>query len=411
MRRAESGCHRRELDGVRAVAVLAVLVVHTQMFWFPWMRTDGLARGVDLFFVLSGFLITSLLVGEHDATGRVDRARFYARRILRLWPALWLALIVGGLVAIRLGGPDKASYAHSALLAFAFAGNWFQGKLGIIAHTWSLGLEEQYYFIWPLVLTVLLAKGVRKGRMAFGLLLAALAVTFMRAYFVHSFFGTAFMSPKEPWSVTAMYAWCRADGVLIGSALALLLASEYGDVIRDVLRERALACGALVAAVAIIARSSFKNPTMYDTELLIDICFALLIGHMVADSRSPYSRILRARPLGMLGRISYGVYLFHLPLFFLVKKEVHAPGTAAAVAWGASFAVAISSFVLLETPLLRLKDRLNTAAGPSRALQPIRLTDRPRGVVAPQPGSPRSGRVVVRLPRKAHATPGLSAAS
>lgn len=379
-----STSYRPELDGIRAVAILAVMVVHTQLFWFTKLKTDGLARGVDLFFVLSGFLITSLLVGEHEATGRIRRGRFYARRVLRLWPALWLCLALGAFVAVRVGGSDAATYPREVAIAMGFAGNWFQPTIPILAHTWSLGLEEQYYLVWPFVLTALLARRARKGPIAFGLLMAALGVTAMRAYFVHSYFGTAYPSGHEGWRVMTMFAWSRADGVLIGSALALLLASDYGEFLKDFLREKGLAFAAIVAAVAIVARSSFRNPTMYDSELLIDLCFALIVGHVVANDRSPVSRVLRTGPLASIGRISYGLYLFHYPLFVLLSKTVHSNAEAAAIAWGASFVAASGSFLLVELPILGLKKRLGTRA-PIESLQPSVTGHPQRDVVRRRP--------------------------
>src|SRR5437899_6434526 len=128
--------YRPELDGFRAIAILAVMLFHSDK-WLPGVHVDGGAVGVDLFFVLSGFLITSLLLEERQNAGSIDRPNFYARRALRLLPALFLALILGAFVTASVGGNGKGGmpYPHAALAALFFAGNWFQYKLGVPGHT------------------------------------------------------------------------------------------------------------------------------------------------------------------------------------------------------------------------------------------------------------------------------------
>jgi peptidoglycan/LPS O-acetylase OafA/YrhL len=396
MNRRERSRYRPELDGLRGVAILAVMAIHSGLF-FPRPRLDGLARGVDLFFVLSGFLITSLLVAERESYGRISRRRFYARRALRILPALALALVLADLVAKSIGANIAAAYPRSALIALGFSTNFLQTKVSmLLGHTWSLAIEEQYYLVWPLVLAVLLRKRVRLEMAAVGVLAAAAGVAAMRAVYYHALGGTgAWSGLNESGGMHAMFAWSRGDGVLLGSALALLLSSKYGHAVKDALRDRALVAAAIVGAVAIVARTALRDPAAYDSILLLDICFALVIGHVVSDSTSFVSRALRFPALRGIGKISYGLYLYHLPLFFLTRG-LYPPLTAAAISWGAAFGLAITSFYVVERPILGLKRRLS-APVPAVALGTTSLADaRPNRM--PKPAITRR---TVRVPAAA----------
>jgi peptidoglycan/LPS O-acetylase OafA/YrhL len=380
--------YRPELDGVRAIAILSVMILHSEL-WVSW-RLDGLARGVDLFFVLSGFLITSLLIDEHDVAGGIGKRRFYGRRALRILPVLGATLLLCAIIAPHMGARTVAAYPRSALIVLGFGTNWFVPKVEmLLGHTWSLALEEQYYLVWPLVLGLLLRARVRRERAALGMLLVAGGVAGVRAVYYHLLHGTGAWTggPTERAGLHAMYAWSRADGVIIGSALALLMCSSYGSVVKKLLRDRSLACAALIGSAAIYAQSALKNPTSYDSIFVLDILFAIVIGHVVADAASPVARSLRFPLLRGIGKISYGLYLYHLPLVFLVNGR-YSGARAAAIAWGGSFTLAISSYYVLEKPILRLK-RLLAAAPAARTLQPTSTMSvviparRPVEVVAP----------------------------
>ena len=145
--------YRPAYDGIRALAVLAVFLDHGRT------RLHGGFVGVDVFFVLSGFLITTLLVEESAVAGRVDLRSFYGRRVRRLLPALVVALVlVGGLYAFMPKINHGWSFGPTAFAVLAYAGNWVtvlvdpvtQNTLGALTHTWSLAIEEQFYLLWPL---------------------------------------------------------------------------------------------------------------------------------------------------------------------------------------------------------------------------------------------------------------------
>jgi peptidoglycan/LPS O-acetylase OafA/YrhL len=374
MRTARPWTYRPELDGVRGIAILAVLVFHSQI-WFPHLRADGGALGVDLFFVLSGFLITSHLTVEHDSSKTIDKGRFYARRAVRLLPALGLGLILGAIVTHMThgNGAGMFPYPRAALVALAFAGNWFQYKIGALGHTWSLGLEEQYYLLWPFVLAWGLRRRTSTLRLAVVLGAGAVAFAAIRSVSNH-------VSDLNPTLWTTLHAWSHADGLFIGSVLALLLRSRHAGEAARLLRDPRLAAAALICACAISTRAVLANPTTYDLLFPLDCCFALLIGYLYVRPDHSAGRVLRSEPLLSIGTISYGLYIFHWPLFYLTSHTISSASLAAAAAWGLSISVAVLSYVLVEEPALRLKAKMASAR---RGRPKVATTQRSLGRTAP----------------------------
>jgi peptidoglycan/LPS O-acetylase OafA/YrhL len=339
--------YRKDLDGVRAVAILGVMVGHSVLFWSHSARGLGGLFGVNLFFVLSGYLITTLLLAEREKTGRVSRPMFYARRALRLGPALLLALALGALIAHFIGQPrfsgDVTPYPRAALAALFFAGNWFKQRLGLLGHTWSLGVEEQYYLVWPTVLLIVTRLGARRKGLIIGLVIVAAGIAVMRFHVTHD----------PPLQLHGpVLAFEEADGVLLGSALAMALQRE-GRFSRF-LRNRALALALIVVVCAVVYTFPSRR---FMTLTIATVCFVLLIGHIVCCENGPISSILRVQPLPAIGRISYGLYLYHFMLFVWAATVIHDRFTAVAAAWVLSIGAATASFVAVERPVLRYKDR------------------------------------------------------
>lgn len=165
--------HRRELDGLRALAVLLVIASH---LWIPVLAGGWI--GVDVFFVLSGYLITSILVREFDQTGSIRLARFYTRRLLRLYPALVAMLIVCGFFYSTFGEtPSLFGYLHTATYSGLYAEDLFVGYTGNshgnLGHTWSLAIEEQFYLLWAPILLLCL----KRARSAVPLLIGGIAIS------------------------------------------------------------------------------------------------------------------------------------------------------------------------------------------------------------------------------------------
>jgi peptidoglycan/LPS O-acetylase OafA/YrhL len=352
------------LDGVRALAVLAVLANHAGVPFLP-----GGFIGVDVFFVLSGFLITSLLYEELTATGRIDLGAFWTRRARRLVPAA-LVMIVAVLAARPLFVPDSvAALRGDAIAAALWSANWrwvLQGTdyfaQGIVPsplqHTWSLAVEEQFYLLWPLLL---LACGAVKRRR-----LLALSVAGAAASAIATSVLAGLASPGRVYFGTDT----RAQELLVGAAVAALLAPTWRSRRNPVPGGRSpqpaaraplplllSACG--LAALTGIAMTADGAPGEFrhGLMLLTALAAAALLAGVVLDAGQAVARLLSTRPLVAIGRISYSLYLWHWPVYFVLDGErtgLHGY-VLAALRIAVSAALAGFSFVLIERPAQRVR--------------------------------------------------------
>ena len=351
------------LDGIRAVAIGLVLVEHGGIPGVP-----GGFLGVDVFFVLSGFLITSLLLDELGRRGRIALAAFWIRRARRLLPAL--IVMVLAVVAARTLFPAEATTTlrDDAVAAFFWVANWAfvaqktdyfaQGSPpSPLQHTWSLGVEEQYYLFWPLlVLAVAAVFGARARWGVFALATVGAAGSAVAAILLASdaevnrvYFGTD----------------ARVQALLVGAAAAALLVRDWtvlttgGTLIRT--RWRRWSAGALsvLGLVMLAALTHYATGSARDfrTGLLIVVALAavLVVAPVALDQGGPVARALAWRPLVWLGAISYGVYLWHWPIFLALNGE--RTGWSGwrlfALRCAVTVAVAAASWWLLEQPIRR----------------------------------------------------------
>lgn len=343
---------------MRAVAIGAVMLFHS-VEYVPRFQLFGGPFGVDLFFVLSGFLITTLLVREWNRSGRIDLKQFFKRRGLRLLPALVLALLLGGAVAAYIGSnAGRDPYPKAALLAGTYVANLFQTspeyQLGLLTHTWSLAIEAQYYLVWPFVVAAALNRNVDKRRLAFGLAVLGLVVSPLSLFV-----------PKTDGIVQSLlWTGAKGSGLLMGSALALGLAGSHR--LRGLLGRTPLAVVGAVIATAIVVTLSPTRPVRWWTLAVLVVCFAIVIGHLSIGNGSLFARVARTQPLPAIGLISYGLYLYHLPLNHLVHgfPRSRVGWLSVAVATALTFTVAIASYLIVERPALRRKRR-----GPVRAAE------------------------------------------
>jgi peptidoglycan/LPS O-acetylase OafA/YrhL len=322
--------------------------------------------GVDVFFVLSGFLITSLLLDELRRTGRIALADFWIRRARRLLPAL--IVMVLAVVAARTVFPTEAitTLRDDAVAAFFWVANWAfiaqrtdyfsQGSPpSPLQHTWSLGVEEQYYLFWPLlVLAVAALFGARARWAVFALATAGVAASAAAAIVLASDVNRVYFGTDT-----------RVQALLIGAAAAALLVRDWsvltagGTLIRTRLR-RGVA-GALsvvgVAGLAALAHFATGSAREFRAALLIAVAVAavLVIAPVALDQGSPVARALAWRPLVWLGAISYGVYLWHWPIFLALNGERTgwSGWSLFAVRCAATVVVAAASWWLLERPIRR----------------------------------------------------------
>jgi peptidoglycan/LPS O-acetylase OafA/YrhL len=346
--------HILALDGLRGIAVINVMFSHGLPSLIP-----GAFFGVDIFFVLSGYLITTLLLKEHSRYGRIDFLRFYARRALRLLPALLLVLVSIMLVCVALqaiGRVDKnmvRSNFIDGLIALLFATNWARvftthGQ-GLFSHTWSLSLEEQFYLIWPALLVLGLRLTRRRWLLALGTALLTYVVLDLRnwGYQVTKSFDFVFVTRMEP--------------VLIGCVLALLL--DESGVFDGLKRRRKLfAFVAPVAVVLLVCCLMAWLKVGQFAFVVVGAVTAVLVLNVLIDSDGWLSRMLAARWLVWMGSISYGLYLWHLPIYSLGAYLGFSPMQIAIVGSALSVTLAACSYLTIERRALKYKQRFAVEA-------------------------------------------------
>lgn len=364
------------LDGIRAVAVLLVVFHHLLgTDGFPVSR-QGVGAfdlgnlGVRIFFVLSGFLITSLLVAEETDTGRIALARFWARRARRLIPALLLVLVVvGAMIGRYTAVGERPDLRGEALATLGYVANWHAmvddaGYWDMFTapspldHMWSLAIEEQFYVVWPLAVTGLFVLARRRGRAARGITLlrgacilgaiasfGSMAATFSPVDTNRAYYGTD----------------TRVGPMLLGAALATVSTAQMRR--RDPAAHHrspwwvALAAAG-ASAVVVWAFTSVDGVSgfYYRGGLVVFSLAALVLIRCVTSGRAgPVGTVLRWRPLCALGLISYGVYLWHWPVIvYATPERLGVDGLALdAIRVAATLAVSTASYLVLERPIRR----------------------------------------------------------
>lgn len=299
----EGNAYRRDIDGLRAIAVLSVVVSHLQADWLP-----GGYTGVDIFFVVSGFLITSLIHGEL-AAGRFSVKRFYQRRINRLLPALALVLVCTTVPSLFLLSPhDLILYAQSAFTSLVGVsnvffwheyGNYFAGNAseGVLLHTWTLGVEEQFYLLWPAFMLVVTRFFARH------LVVIALAVTVVAV-------AVSELGTREFASASYYLLPTRFFELSMGGALAFWVRGRPAPA-RLVSTVAGIAGLALVAAGFVLLDRSSAFPGV---NALIPCLGAALLIFAGTDVRCFPARLLASPPMVFVGLLSYSMYLWHWPI-------------------------------------------------------------------------------------------------
>jgi peptidoglycan/LPS O-acetylase OafA/YrhL len=336
--------YRPELDGLRGVAIGLVLVGHTGA---PGLR-GAATVGVNVFFVLSGFLITYLLLEERARDGRVSLRRFYARRALRLFPALYAFLLATAAFGVYTDQPLE-QVGLAAIYVTNFAMSW-GAELPLVAHTWSLAMEEQFYLVWPPLLVLCLAGG-RSLRWA-GALCAVVLVASLAL-------RGALAAQAAPLGRLHNGPDLGAGILLLGCLLGLYAARA---------RERRPASSAALALVALLTLGGLstipKSPLFYALVIpLAGVATLALIAHVIspAAEESWVARALRDPRLVHVGKISYGLYLWHYLVYNVARKLGPPTPLRVALQVVAAVLVAEASYWLLERRFLRMKERFSPA--------------------------------------------------
>jgi peptidoglycan/LPS O-acetylase OafA/YrhL len=368
--------HLRWLDGVRGIAILMVLAYHFGLL-------KGGFLGVDVFFVLSGFLITALLAEEWGRRGAVSLGRFYARRALRLVPAM-VVLLLASYVYTRVARPPYELPAVRKAIAIVACqlSNWqafHVVPLPALGHTWSLSLEEQFYLAWPTALCLILRSGLGRRRVV---VLTALGVATCACYraLLFGWYRSAGGLRDLDWHRLYGGLDTRADALLSGCLLGLLV--SWGMLPRSP-RFRAWAGVASLASLGLLgglaASTRFADPRYYlGGFTAVALMNAAILARLLTGPVRYLSPLLECGPLVWTGRVSYGLYLYHIPAMRWLRQAGLGWGYAAETALIAAttFAVAALSYYCLERPCLRLKRRVR-APSPADAVSPAE-SNRPR---------------------------------
>ncbi|WP_405717921.1 acetyltransferase [Streptomyces sp. NBC_01537] len=342
----------RGLDGLRALAVACVVVYHVHASWLP-----GGFLGVDLFFVISGYLITSLLAADHWRSGRIRLGAFWKRRALRLLPLLWLVLAVTACAATLTGGEAHRGLRGAVAAALTYRSNWWQLSqhdmyftqfdglaLPVLQHLWSLSVEEQFYLGWPLLLWVLMSV-LRRQRRQTACALALAAASFVAMAVLY-----------EPGSDPSRVYYgtdTHGGGLLLGAAVALTLPLSRAGTLRRARYVRAIdALGAAgLAGLALGAVLVSGTGAFLYRGGLAGVCLAAAALTLAACSPGRMGRALGWAPLVWLGRRSYGIYLWHWPVHACLAAG---SATGRIVELVLPVGLAAASYRLVEEPLLRL---------------------------------------------------------
>lgn len=319
------------LDGIRGLAVTVVVLYHAGLWQIP-----GGFLGVDIFFVLSGFLITSLLLDEAISTRTLDRANFYLRRLRRIIPAL-LSILAFCVIAAALWAPD-AAYGVGRDLPWALTSvlNWSYlffnqsyfvniSRPPLLQHLWSLSIEEQYYAIWPLfVLLCVKARWVKRHVRGVIFTIASVGAVGSTLWMRWLAIKHGYPTPNDP-SRIYFGTDTHAMGLLIGSALAAAVNSENFKVKITPDRKtalNALAIGSIAGLCYYIMRIGELDQNLFRGGFLV---VSLFSAGLILASIHPgliWGRLLDVAPLRWLGRRSYGIYLWHWPIFILLRPGV-----------------------------------------------------------------------------------------
>lgn len=354
------------LDGLRCLSILAVIWIHTGIRIEGLNLTQQGHLGVDLFFAISGFLITTLLLREREQWGQISLKAFYIRRSLRIFP-LYYTVIVLYVIAVWAVGPTTfAGREFFANLPYflTYTSNWFvhlDGRV-IFYFAWSLATEEQFYLVWPVVEKLL------RGWRAVGLIIVLLIV--------RALVGTAVTSGRLPDDHLGVVILLSIHPAILGGVVMahVLHDRRTFELVRPVLGARwtaPLMLAGLVTAVELALPHGY-----------IWVLMVLLVGSVVIRESNGLGPLLRWRPIAHIGLVSYGIYLMHMLSYNAVKQVLSTIGLEYAWLWfpatvvAATFVATISYryyeswFLRLKNRFARVRTRHPVSAGPDKESEP-----------------------------------------
>ncbi|HRB05185.1 MAG TPA: acyltransferase family protein [Ilumatobacteraceae bacterium] len=368
------------LDGLRAIAVIGVMIYHAHHDWMP-----GGFLGVEVFFVISGYLITLLLMGERERNGHVDLRHFWVRRFRRLLPALYVMM---ALVAVYIAAfyPMAREQTRGDFMGGIFyVSNWYEVFVGQgygaseafvpLRHLWSLAVEEQFYLVWPLVMVAILRRS-RSRLPAVGLKLIGVSVVIaivVAWLYVPGVVATSCGSEftRGTWTVFGrciavndmlyLGSFSRAGGLMLGAGFAMLWRPVA--IMRGPLRDKgrrldvlaALALAALVYFMLsmYLQERGVYNPWLYRGGFFLTGLATLLLIAAITHHGTAAGKLLGSKALVWVGTRSYGLYLYHWPVFQMIRKQANIQLSIPQIVLGMLITVPITeaSYRFIETPI------------------------------------------------------------
>ena len=342
------------LDGVRAIAIAMVLLHHT------FRQFEGGRAGVDVFFVLSGFLITSLIVNEFDARRAISLKGFYRRRAYRLFPAA--AFLLLGVLAyatiteVAHGNGLPGAVVESVVFAVLYITNWgwaFGAHLAApLVHLWSLAAEEQFYLLAPLALAVALPRFSRQAIIRGLLAVGLVGVAWRALLFAHDA-----TRPRLRFGLDT-----HADGLIVGSMLGVAFASGLAPRLFNQAKAKEWTGLAAIVGLGALSLSWYAKwsgleawgPTMWAVLSAVVLCC------VVGQTTGLHLQLLNLPPVRRLGKVSYALYLWHLPVLYYGVRALGADRSlwvTVPICWVVSYALAEISFRFVETTAHRIRDQ------------------------------------------------------
>jgi peptidoglycan/LPS O-acetylase OafA/YrhL len=343
--------HLPVLDGLRGVAIATVFMVHLYAPLFP-----GGSSGVMLFFVLSGFLITKLALEEADRTGGLSLSQFYIRRLFRIFPPLFVLLAFLLVASFTFMSDVGEPLRREITLAAGSMGNlWpvFYGfePRGALGHTWSLGIEEQFYLVWPIVLCVVPMAFRATRRFAAWFAAVALASLLI---------GRVLVAGVLDYPHWLSIPFLDFEGLALGCLLAAMLHTD--DAGRWRIPSWLFALAFAVLTFDFFGADRYLARDTYDVRgVVLSLCFAVVLAELVTNRENIFAGPLQSAPMRWLGQLSYSLYLWHAVIFTIISEErlPDAPWLVIHVSKVVlSFAVAWLSYRYIEQPAIELGRRL-----------------------------------------------------
>lgn len=352
--------HVPALDGLRGIAVLLVMMYHLDSLipqLYPFVKGGFL--GVDVFFVLSGFLITSILIKEYELTNKIFLKNFYVRRFLRLAPAFWLFLICLffiDLIVLPTNQNSNSINPYNLFFSFFYLMNWYAaispGMTGSLNHTWSLAIEEQFYIIWSLVIYKFFSEGKTRKQLVRFTTLTALLLIICR--------GLRAGMGVDPYAL--YYSTdTRIDALLIGCLASMIF--SWQSIPNDFYQTKlfnSIAFSAIVLALLILFNFTYLDPILYYAPLSIfAFSIAIIILWLSTRENTLIHQFMENKTLRWIGVISYGLYLWHFVMFEFAKKSFDSIWFQAFGGIILAFLVSAISYYLVEKPFLKLKEKFS----------------------------------------------------